>query len=69
MQVLLSFCEIYKRNSDQLLNLFSNDKRESIPKVINYFTETLPRFTMDDFQSHFQRSIILINFHPILHSP
>jgi hypothetical protein len=21
-----------------------------IPKVINYFTETVPRFTMDDFQ-------------------
>jgi len=27
---------IQKRNSDQLLNLFSDDTRESIAKVINY---------------------------------
>ena len=53
---LFSFCEMYKRNSDQLSNLFSDDKRESKTKVINYFTETVPSFTTDDFQSHFQLS-------------
>ena len=43
MQMLFSFCLLYKRNSEQLLNLFFDDRRESIPKVINYFTETVPR--------------------------
>ena len=34
MQMLFSFCEMHKRNSDQLLNLFFDDRRESIPKVV-----------------------------------
>jgi hypothetical protein len=28
MRMLFSFCEMHKRNSDQLLNIFSDNRRE-----------------------------------------
>ena len=56
MQMFFSLWKLYIRNSDKLLNLFSDDRRESILKVITYFTETVPTFKIDDFQSHFQLS-------------
>jgi hypothetical protein len=40
---------MYKRNSDHFFYLFSDDRRESMPKVIHYFTETPSRFTKYDF--------------------
>ena len=48
---ILILHETYKKNSDQLLNLFSEDRRESmaVPIVINHFSQTVPRFTTDDF--------------------
>jgi len=60
MQMLFSFCEMYKGNSDQLLNLFSDGRGESAPNAIIHFIENLPRFTLNDFPSHFQlsRSVI-----------
>jgi hypothetical protein len=51
IQMLFSFCEVLKRHSDQLLHLFFKDRRESVPKAITYLTETVLRFTTDDFQS------------------
>ena len=49
VQKLFSFWEMYKRNSDHFFHLFSDDRRESMPKVIHYFTETPSRFTKYDF--------------------
>jgi len=45
MQIPFLFCEMCKGNSDHLLNLSFDNRKEHTPKVINYFTETLPRFT------------------------
>lgn len=41
MQMLFLFYEMYKRNSEQLLNLFSNDTIESKYTKSHYFTETV----------------------------
>ena len=38
--LVFSFCEVHKRNSNQLFYLFFVDRREGRPKVIKYFTES-----------------------------
>ena len=43
IQLLFSFSEVHKRNSDQLFYSFFEDRREGRPKVIKYFTESGPR--------------------------
>ena len=56
MQMLFSFCEMYKRISYLLLNLFYDDRRESIPKVINYicvFYRNCSKITTDVFSPLF----------------
>lgn len=39
MKMVCSFGEMYKRHSDRF-NLLSDDRRESIPNLIDHFTET-----------------------------
>ena len=49
MPMQLSFCKMYNKNSDQLLNLFFDDKGKHTKSLI--ILQKLYRFTTDDFQS------------------
>ena len=51
MPMQLSFCKMYNKNSDQLLNLFFDDKGKHT-QVINYFTETVQIYN-GRFSVHF----------------
>ncbi|XP_063439491.1 putative nuclease HARBI1 [Mytilus trossulus] len=68
LNVMTLLFTMHMKNAQQILLFMDNKKSRVIPKVSNYYLETIPRFNDRDFKSHFRLSkttceVLLMKIH------